>query len=174
MRHLLLPTFFLGFLLGVFVLADMMTCLSLSWRWTLGVLGLGLGLGYLGSRGAPRVPRAVILCTFTLAVVSLPWVEWSSLKPFLRDLYAIEPGMDHQQVEAHMGKYIKGTDFPANPFGSRGMQEVASGRTYETTTGADGRLELVGAVVYRHTDNSDWGIVRFHEGRVVEVEFWPD
>jgi hypothetical protein len=179
MRHLLLPTLFLGLLLGAFALTDWMTGLSLSWPWTLGVLGVGLGLGYGGSRGAARVPRAVILGAFALAVVSLPWVEWDSRKPFLRDLYSIEPGMDRPQVESLMGKYLRGTGFPAHPLGFGGsLQDVGSGRTYSTATGANGQLELVDSVVYRHTHegwgNADWGIVRFQQGRVVEVSFSPD
>jgi hypothetical protein len=176
MRHLLFSTLVLGFLLGVFVLADRMFCVSLATNWTVGFLLVGLGLGYAGSRGAARVPRTVLLSLFALATVAMPWVEWDSLKPFIRDLYSIEPGMDRQQVDAIMGKYMKGTGFPANPYSPSGgtLQEASSGSTYATKTGPDGQLELVDAIVYRHTDNADWGIVRFREGRVVTVEFSPD
>jgi len=116
----------------------------------------------------------VLLSSFALIILSMPWVEWNSLKPFLRDLHAIKPGMERQQVEALMGKYLKGTGFPALPHALTGGALVVHGRTFLTMPSTDGQLEFVDALVYRHTENADWGIVRFHEGRVVQVEFSPD
>jgi hypothetical protein len=71
--------------------------------------------------------------------------------------------MAPNQVEAIMGKYLKGTAWPAN-----------------TVADPSTRAELVfpGTIVYRHTNegwgDSDWGMVEFAGGKVVKVEFSPD
>jgi hypothetical protein len=105
-----------------------------------------------------RRPRRTPHCALALAciafLVATYFISWNSLKPFLRDLDHVEVGMSPAEVEAIMGNYIHGTGWP-NP-----------------ATG--GELVLRGAVVYRHSNNSDWGIVTFRDGRVVKVEFSAD
>jgi len=174
MKRLVCPTALLGLLLGLSVLADVVAGVSLALSWTLGMLLVGVGLGYARSQGAARAPRAVLLSTFALLILAMPWVEWNALKPFLRDLHAVQPGMDRRQVEALMGKYLRGTGFPALPHALTGGTLVVRGRTFATMPSTDGQLELADALVYRYAENADWGIVRFHEGRVVQVEFSPD
>lgn len=109
-------------------------------------------------------------------------VPWSSRKPFLRDLGRIEIGMTQGEVEEIMAGYIRGTGWPASPAGTRPeagfLADVSSGARYATEPTAGGELAFRDSFVFRHSDdgafNSDWGVVRFHDGRVAAVEFLPD
>jgi len=162
-RPVVLTVLFLVLLLGAFALLDYVVGISLLWPWMLGGLGLGLGLGLLGTIGMRSGPRLALLLTFAVAVAGVRWVNWNSRKPFLRDLYSLRVGMTPSQVEAVMGKYLKGTGWPAN--------------AGEDPT-ARGELSFPGTLVYRHTNkgwgNSDWGMVEFSDGQVVKVDFSPD
>jgi hypothetical protein len=162
-RPVVLTVVFLMLLLAAFALFDYMAGVSLLWPWMLGLLAMGLGLGVLGTIDVPARPRGVVLLLFAVVFVGLRWVNWNSRKPFLRDLYSVRVGMTPSQVEAIMGKYLKGTGWPANT--------VAD-------PSARGELTLPGTVVYRHTNegwaDSDWGMVEFAGGKVVRVEFSPD
>jgi len=64
---------------------------------------------------APK-PCIALLLSFTVVFAGLRCVNWNSRKPFLRVLYSIHVGMTRVQVDAIMGKYLKGTDWPVNPF----------------------------------------------------------
>jgi hypothetical protein len=70
--------------------------------------------------------------------------------------------MSAQEADALMSRWIVGTGWPTNP-----LQGAAPGE-----------LQLPDSRVYRHTNegwgDSDWGIVRFQNGRVVSVEFSHD
>jgi len=118
----------------------------------------------------------LIVCLATLYVV-----PWNSRKPFLRDLDKVQIGMTVNQVEAIMGRYMKGTGWPAVP-GSNSptgqLVEVGSGITMATSNSPSGELVIQDSVTYRHSNdgafNSDWGVVRFKNGRVVAKEFMPD
>jgi hypothetical protein len=91
-----------------------------------------------------------------MALLALHLVPWTSRKPFLAQLDRVRVGMTPAEVEAIMGDYRRGT-------GWRVGNDV---------------LAPEDAMVFRHSDdarfNSDWGVVRFAEGRVVEVRFDPD
>lgn len=115
MRPLVLLGLFLGFLLSGFVLFDVWSVVSLSSTWTLGDLAMGWAGGSLARRGAAPRLRHSLLCLFCVAVVTMRWVDWNSLKPFLRDLERIQTGMDRAQVETLMSQYIHGTGWPAPP-----------------------------------------------------------
>jgi hypothetical protein len=108
-------------------------------------------------------PRLALLLTLAVAFGGLRWVNWNSRKPFLRDPYSVRVGMAPSQVEAIMGKYLRGTGWPPNTVADRS---------------AKGELAFPGTVVYRHTNegwgDSDWGMVEFAGGKVVNVEFSPD
>jgi membrane protein implicated in regulation of membrane protease activity len=109
-------------------------------------------------------------------------VPWTSRKPFLRDLYSIEIGMDEAQVRQIMDGYIEGTGWPVRvPGATQDVQQVIDpmgGGTYATAPTAAGEMGIADSIVFRHsTDahfNSDWGIVKFQDGRVVDVSFSPD
>jgi hypothetical protein len=108
-RPVILTVFFLLLLVGAFAVLDSFVGISLLWPWMLGGLGVGIGLGLLGTIGIRFAPRVVLLLTFAVAFAGLRWVNWNSRKPFLRDLYSVRVGMTPSQVEAIMGKYLQGT-----------------------------------------------------------------
>ena len=58
------------------------------------------------------------------------------------------------------------------------LTDLASGHKYSTGVSPSGRMSIRGALVFRHPNdcafNSDWGIVRFSNGRVAGVEFSQD
>jgi hypothetical protein len=120
-------------------------------------------VGALLLYGRPLREKALILLPFLLVVFSVRFVDWNSRKPFLRNLYSIKEGMTPTQVEQIMGAYMTGggrpLDSPETKFDERGEM-------------------VTGTVTYRHTNegwgNSDWGVVTFENGRVVEIDFLPD
>lgn len=111
-------------------------------------------------------------------------VPWNSRKPFLRDLEKVEVGMTMADVETIMGRYMKGTEWPAwalsaSPTGQ--PTEVGSGTTMSTFDSLSRELvrrDSTFSMTYRHsTDgafNSDWGVLKFKEGRVIAKKFLPD
>ena len=162
-RSTVLTVVLLVVLLGAFALLDYVVGVSLLWPWMLCGLVFGLVLGLLGTiRMRPR-PRIALLLSFAVVFAGLRCVNWNSRKSFLRDLYSIHVGMTRSQVDAIMGKYLKGTGWPATPFAD---------------PSASGELAFPGVVVYRRRNegwgDSDWGLVRFEENRVAAVDFSPD
>ena len=146
------------------------------------ILDLGLGLAvslypaFVGAYAAfwvlvgalllharPLREKILILLLFVAVVFSVRFVDWNSRKPFLRDLYSVKEGMTPAQVEQIMGAYMNGGGRPLD------------GPDTEVDEGGE---IVTGTVTYRHTDegwgDSDWGVVTFEDGRVVEVEFLPD
>jgi hypothetical protein len=58
----------------------------------------------------------IMLHAVFLAAIGLLWFfPISSRQPFLKDLYSVQAGMSVAQVNGIMGKYKKGTGWPANP-----------------------------------------------------------
>lgn len=100
------------------------------------------------------IPAALLVL---LACVNL--LPWNSRKVFLGDFRRIEPGMTVAQVESVMSQYRKGTGWPL-------------------PDGKPGEFAPPDSLVYRHATSgdydSDWGVVRFAEGRVVATEFMAD
>ena len=132
-------------------------------------------------RGRPLVAqlgRVTILLVLWLAIAELFLVEWTSRKPFLRRLDRIELGMDEAQVRRIMDGYMLGTGIPTLRPGAGAIIDSSSGVEYPTNNVAGGEMVIQGALVFRHSNdgafNCDWGIVRFHDGRVVDVSFSPD
>jgi hypothetical protein len=124
---------------------------------------------------------------FTLAglwalIATLYFVEWTSRKPFLRDLDRVRVGMTEVEVRQIMYRYLEGTGWPAFPDGNSnnasGMLMVGSGARYPTGASKSGELVIRDSLVFRHSKtarfNSDWGIVSLSSGRVVSVSFSPD
>jgi hypothetical protein len=103
------------------------------------------------------------------AIATLYFVEWSTRKPFLRDLARVQVGMSEADVRLVMARYKEGTGWPAvptSPPSSSAKPEPA------------GELVLPHSLVFRHSDeaafNSDWAIIALSEGRVAKVEFSAD
>ncbi len=118
----------------------------------------------------------LIICLATLYLV-----PWNSRKPFLRDLEKVQIGMTVDQVEVIMGQYMKGTGWPAMPGSSAPtgqLVEAGSGITIATSNSPSGELVIQNSITYRHSNdgafNSDWGVVKFKNGKVVAKKFMPD
>lgn len=132
------------------------------------------------------VRRRIAAATFVLSLAVLYLVPWTSRKPFLRDLHRVEVGMTEAQVDELMGRYTRGSGWPACPKGAKTRDGVTRHRPscplgVEATgsvAAREPRREKLKTRIYRHsTDarfNSDWGMVRFQKGRVASVEFLPD
>jgi len=127
--------------------------------------------------------KVVVYIAFLSSLVVLWAVPWTSRKCFLKDLHSIEPGMTLADAESRMKKYMKGTGWSPYPSDGNSSQGVTvrildTDSTYAAQTSPNGELALSGCVIYRHSNdaafNSDWGIVRLEEGKVVGVEFSPD
>ena len=110
-----------------------------------------------------EVRRVLLLVAFIVAMLILYKIQWTTRKPFLLDLSHVRIGMTAQEVDRVMGGYIKGSGIA--PVGSFGSDE-------------NGQLKLSDSTLYRHSYdgafNADWGLVRFKDGRVTNVEFLPD
>jgi hypothetical protein len=117
--------------------------------------------------GRPWKEKLLILGLFVAVLVSVRFVDWNSRKPFLKDLGQIEEGMTLSQVDQIMAGYERGPEAEKPPvldmMSGGGASEASLSRTW---------------VTYRHTaegwGNSDWGVVGFRDGLVVETRFLPD
>ena len=129
-----------------------------------------------------QVGRLGVLAAVVAFVTVLFLVDWTTRKPFLRDLARVRVGMTEAEVRRIMGRYMEGTGWPASPFdtptNTGTLSILGSSSQYATTTSPDGHMVIRDSLVFRHSldgaFNSDWGIVSFSSGRVVGVEFSPD
>ena len=144
--------------LSIFLVFDLLGSASLYWRFVGVYAGFWVLAGVLLLPSRPLGLKLGILAVLVLVLFALRTVDWNSRKPFLRDLYSVAEGMTAAQVESSMGEYIRsdGDNVRYDPSGQI----------------------LAGTVTFRHTDegwgDSDWGVVTFEDGRVVEVQFLPD
>jgi len=169
--------------LAVFALCEVGLAYPVAW-WVYLAVGVAFAVGLVRpvplSRQLARLGALVAL----LAVISvLYFVEWTTRKPFLRDLAKVHVGMPEIEVRSIMGHFMEVTGWPASPFdastnSSSTLTIVGSGSQYSTTTSPSGKMVIRDSLVFRHsTDgafNSDFGIVSLSTGRVVRVEFSPD
>jgi hypothetical protein len=119
-----------------------------------------------------------------IAVIApLYFVDWTTRKPFLRDLARVHVGMTEAEVRRIMGRYMEGTGWPAlpgsDPSNASGTLNIAgSASQYATETSPSGHMVIRDSLVFRHSNsgafNSDWGIISLSSGRVARVEFSPD
>lgn len=134
-----------------------------------------------GLAGHRRTTIAAVVA-FLLGLATLYLVDWTTRKPFLRDLDRVEVGMTRAEVHEVMGRWSTGTGWripraPPPKVTAEGedppdMSEYGDPETWPEVT-------LKSAEVYRHCTtgarfNSDWGVVRYRLGRVYETEFMPD
>jgi hypothetical protein len=102
------------------------------------------------------------------ASAMLYFVDWSTRKPFLRDLARVRVGMSEAEVRLVMAGYKEGTGWPIPP--------SPSGSPAKPTPPTE--LILPHSLVFRHSDeaafNSDWAIIALSEGKVARVEFSAD
>jgi len=130
-----------------------------------------------------QLARIGALVGVIAVIATLYLVEWTTRKPFLRDLDRIRVGMAQAEVRLIMGRYMEGTGLPAPPGSSPSnapgtLNIVGSRSQYSTDTSPSGEMAIRDSLVFRHSNdgafNSDWGIVSLSSGRVVSVEFSPD
>ena len=153
------------FALTVFLILDLTIASSVHLGFSAAYAAFWALVGVLILSGSPGRLRLVIVALFIAAVLSVRFMNWNSRKPFLRDFYRIEEGMTPAQVREIMGDYMGGN------FGG------PAGSHDDYVHDEQGEL-VAGSVTYRHTDegwgNSDWGVVTFEDGRVVQTRFFPD
>ncbi|MCD6049652.1 MAG: hypothetical protein K0Q55_1055 [Verrucomicrobia bacterium] len=130
-----------------------------------------------------QLGRLGVLIAIIVFILQLYFVDWTTRKPFLRDLDRIQVGMTESEVRHIMEGYLEGTGWPAlpgsNPTNAPGtLNIVGSGSQYSTATSPTGQLTIRDSLVFRHSNdgafNSDWGIISLSSGKVISVEFHPD
>jgi hypothetical protein len=141
-----------------------MFVLSITYPLAFWAVGLCFAVVFWLWPGKPRLIRLLLVGLVVTMTLGIHAIEYQNvpIKSFVQDLYSIRPGMTVAEVERIMGKYPRGTRWPAN---------ILAGPPQEQ------ELTIPGALVFRpSTDGGDsnWGIVRIHEGRVAAVEFNPD
>jgi hypothetical protein len=171
-----------AFALGLFSFCEIGLAYPVAW-WLYAILALTFGVTIIRPVAArPQLARLVSFAAILGVIAALYFVNWTTRKPFLRDLHRVRPGMAEAEVRQIMGRYMEGTGWPANPFESetnKGSLLIAgSPRRYATTISPSGQMAIRDALVFRHSNdgafNSDFGIVSFSNGTVVRVEFSPD
>ena len=167
----MLLAFPIGFALGLYLLLYLAFSVSLYPRFAAIHAGFWVLVLLLLLVGSPARHKLWVLGLLVVALFAARYVDWNSRKPFLRDLYRVKDGMTVAQVDAIMGDYMVGGGVPLDSPGSR-----LDGRADELS--AAGAKPVTGTISYRHTDegwgDSDWGVVTFEDGRVVDVSFSPD
>jgi hypothetical protein len=162
LRYVLLA-FAFWLALSIFLILDILGSASLYFRFVAIYTAFWVLVGALLLYGRPVREILLILGLFVMVAFSVRFIDWNSRKPFLRDFYSIKEGMTPAQVEQIMGDYMKGG---GAPLGSP-----------KTEINEQGEI-ATGTLTYRHTDegwgDSDWGVVTFEDGRVVQTEFLPD
>jgi len=125
----------------------------------------------------------VAVAIITAVITALYLVNWTTRKPFLRELARVRVGMTEAEVRRIMGRYLENTGWPANPFDPSDnsavtMVDTGSAARYFTAATISGELAIRNSLIFRHSTNaafnSDWGIISLADGRVVKVEFSPD
>jgi len=151
--------------LCAYLVLDLLFAISLSYRFVALYGAFWVLVGALLLYDRTLYSKLVVLALLVLVLWSVRFVNWTSRKPFLRDLNRIQEGMTLTQVDRMMEGYIRETG--GGPPGSESQYQY------------DQQGEIVsGWVTYRHTDkgwgDSDLGVVTVREGRVTEAEFLPD
>jgi hypothetical protein len=171
---------------SIFAILGVTACGALGWALMLDVFGAGAWRSHSGLAVALAPSGFVLLLALVsgnargrwaalaglLAAVILIYVPWHPRKVFVLDLDSVHRGMTVDEVEAVMGKYVKGV----------GAKWVVPGGVAPSPDGypeGDQRAHASGRMTYRWctTDSAydaDWGQVEFLDGKVVRVEFLPD
>jgi hypothetical protein len=160
--------------IAVFALGILTACeLGLSFPiagWLYLAVGALFTIGLIRPLALRRQPLQVsALALVFVAMAALYFVEWSTRKPFLRDLARVQVGMSQAEVRQIMARYKEGTGWPAIPTSPPDSSAKPQPR---------GELVIPHSLVFRHSDeaafNSDWAIIALSEGKVARVEFSAD
>ena len=146
--------------LGVFFVLDFVADVSIYVRFVAAYAAFWVLAGALLLQGTALRYKLLILVVFLAMLWAVRFIDWNSRKPFVKDLYRVQEGMTEAQVERIMGPYIEEAILPVS-LSNKGDEAD------EPTLGSK--------VFYRHTDkswgSSEWGVVTFEDGRVVQAEF---
>ena len=168
--------------LGLFAFAEALLAMPVAW-WLYLLLVPLFAFGILRRQSASvQTRRLAAFAALVAFIAALYFVPWSTRKPFLHDLYSIQPGMTEAEVRRIMGRYMEGTGWPSPyggaPEGTGTLTDLGTGATHATGTSPSGQMTIESSLVFRHSNdgsfNSDWGIVTLKDGRVVGVSFSPD
>jgi signal transduction histidine kinase len=168
--------------LALFALCEVGIAYPVSW-WLYLCVALAFAAGLIRPVSArSQLARIGALVAVIAVIATLYFVEWTTRKPFLRDLDRIRVGMTEAEVRQIMGRYMEGSGWPAIPGSSTNapgtLNIVGSDSQYSTETSPSGQMVIRDSLVFRHSNdgafNSDWGIISLSSGKVVSVEFSPD
>jgi len=144
-----------------------------------GLLWLPIGASLLRGSGPSR--RQILLAAAFCLILLGKFADWNSRRPFIRDLLRIREGMTVEQVDNVMARYMTGTRLAWPPISDdkpKSSSSISPATSQTVKKGPDNELNLTDSNVYRHSNegayNADWGIVRFHEGKVESVDYMPD
>ncbi len=119
-----------------------------------------------------RMPVSAFALVLAL-IAALHFVDWSTRKPFLRDLARVRIGMTEDEVRQVMAGYMEGTGWPAMP-----DRREAEPSATPAESPSRGELAIPNSLVFRHSNesafNSDWAVITISDGKVVSVNFSPD
>jgi hypothetical protein len=172
-----------GIALALFALWEVGMAYPVAW-WL--YLSVAVAFACALIRPAPvrsQIRRLGVLTALLVFIAVLYFVDWTTRKPFLRDLARVRVGMTEAEVRRIMSHYMEGTGWPALPGssptnGPGSLNIVGSGSQYSTETSPSGQMAIRDSLVFRHSNdgafNSDWGIISLSSGRVVRIEFSPD
>jgi hypothetical protein len=148
--------------ISVYAIFDVLAAVSLDLRVNLITLVSLLIVGAVLLRNRSGQGKLWWALLAALVLFTISRIDWNSRKPFLRDLNTIQLGMSVTEVEDIMGEYLDENGADSNN---------STGSLLGDSTIDDTR-------VFRHTDlgwgDSDWGVVTFNGGKVVDVYFSPD
>lgn len=158
-----------------------LACPAAGWLYLVVVVLLAAGLVRPASLWR-QLPRLGTFVALSAVGAVLHFGEWTTRKPFLRDLDRVRPGMMEGEVREVMARYLEGTGWPAvqstTPNEPGTLQDLGGSLRHATAASPSGQLALKDSLVFRHSTsrafNSDWGIVTFTNGRVAQVSFSPD
>jgi hypothetical protein len=105
----------------------------------------------------PTRERVFTLGLLCAVIATLYLVDWSSRKPFLRNLHTMRPGMPESEVKQIMARYMQGTGWLVPPDASSNLAAtlVGSGPGSQCVTGTSpsGELTLHDSLVFRHSND---------------------
>jgi hypothetical protein len=130
----------------------------------LGALSLVMLTWMLSASGAVWWLMAT---TFLIALAMSYGIPWGIREQFIRDLYAISPGMSQSDVRYAMRAYLRGPKFP-----------VESTTPEKSTAAGDRSIASSDCDMFRHADigpdEFDTGVICYLNGTVYSVSFSSD
>jgi hypothetical protein len=117
-----------------------------------------------------------------LLAVLVVLAPWNARKRFVDDLFSVQQGMSVDDVEARLGRYHRGPGakwrVPPEPESAKRDADDRDDPNDPHDPEGIARRPFTGTRTYRWSTaaqyDSDWGQVRFVNGRVVHVAFLPD